>query len=115
MKLKEKNGRHREMYITDGADLVFEDSDDDELPPMKFLLDNIQKQTTGTTDCRTVMGSDASNGACCLEMSVDEPEEMLVDDPEDVLRLIELVEGVSVDGPLLLPISHWEGETNQIS
>ncbi|XP_026132307.1 FERM domain-containing protein 6 isoform X1 [Carassius auratus] len=109
MKLKEKNGRHREMYITDGADLVFEDSDDDdELPPMKFLVDNIQKQTTGTTESKTVTGSGASNGACCLEMSVDEPEEMLVDDPEDVLRLIELVEGVSVDGPLLLPISHWE-------
>ncbi|XP_042591721.1 uncharacterized protein LOC109104478 isoform X1 [Cyprinus carpio] len=112
--LKEKNGRHREMYITDGADLDMEDSDD-ELPPMKFLLDNVQKQTTGTTPCRTVTGSDASNGSCGLEMSVDEPEEMFVDDPEDVLRLIELVEGVSVDGPLFLPISHWKGETNQIS
>uniref|UniRef100_A0A8C2I2R4 Si:ch73-205h11.1 n=1 Tax=Cyprinus carpio TaxID=7962 RepID=A0A8C2I2R4_CYPCA len=112
--LKEKNGRHREMYITDGADLDMEDSDD-ELPPMKFLLDNVQKQTTGTTQCRTVTGSDASNGSCGLEMSVDEPEEMFVDDPEDVLRLIELVEGVSVDGPLFLPISHWKGETNQIS
>lgn len=43
------------MYITDGADLDMEDSDD-ELPPMKFLLDNVQKQTTGTTPCRTVTG-----------------------------------------------------------
>ncbi len=43
-------------------------------------------------------------------MSVDEPEEMLVDDPEDVLRLVELLEGVSVDAPLFLPISHWKGE-----
>uniref|UniRef100_A0A672N3W3 Si:ch73-205h11.1 n=1 Tax=Sinocyclocheilus grahami TaxID=75366 RepID=A0A672N3W3_SINGR len=119
MRLKEKNGRHREMYITDGADLDMEDSDD-ELPPMKFLLDNIQKQTTGTSECRTVTGkelvrsSDASNGSCCLEMSVDEPEEMFVDDPEDVLRLIELVEGVSVDGPLFLPISHWKGENRKV-
>jgi len=44
-------------------------------------------------------------------MSVDEPEEMFVDDPEDILRFVELVEGVSVDDPLLLPISYWKGET----
>ncbi|XP_058648779.1 uncharacterized protein LOC131550601 isoform X2 [Onychostoma macrolepis] len=50
--------RHREMYITDGADLDTEDSDD-ELPPMKFLLDDVQKQTTGTTECRTVTGLDS--------------------------------------------------------
>ncbi|KAL1264564.1 hypothetical protein QQF64_004919 [Cirrhinus molitorella] len=99
MRLKKRNGTHREMYITDGADLDMEDSDD-ELPPLKFLLENIQKQTTGTTDCRNATGTDTSNGSCCLEMSVDEPEEMFVDDPEDVLRLVELVEGVSVDGPL---------------
>ncbi|KAF4106442.1 hypothetical protein G5714_012432 [Onychostoma macrolepis] len=68
------------MYITDGADLDTEDSDD-ELPPMKFLLDDVQKQTTGTTECRTVTGSDASHGSCCLEMSVDEPGEMFVNDP----------------------------------
>lgn len=43
-------------------------------------------------------------------MSVDEPEEMFVDDPEDVLRLFELLEGVSVDDPLLLPISQWKGD-----
>ncbi len=43
-------------------------------------------------------------------MSVDEPEEMLVDDPEDVLRSVELLEGVSVDGPLFLPVSYWKGE-----
>lgn len=42
-------------------------------------------------------------------MSVDEPEEMLVDDPEDVLRLVEMVEVVMLDGPLFLPISHWKG------
>ncbi|XP_043109446.1 FERM domain-containing protein 1 isoform X2 [Puntigrus tetrazona] len=104
-RLRGKKGRHREMYITDGADLNTYDSDD-ELPPMKLLLDRVQKQTTGSSECRNVTGSDASNGFCCLEMSVDEPEEMSVDDPEDVLRLIELVEGVSVDGPLFLPISH---------
>ncbi|ROI81850.1 FERM domain-containing protein 6 [Anabarilius grahami] len=110
MQLKEKNdrGTYREMYITDGADLDMEDSDD-ELPPMKFLLD--QKRTTGTTECRNVKDSDVSKDPCGLEMSVDEPEEMFVDDPEDILRLVELVEGVSVDGPLPLPISHWKGET----
>ncbi|XP_067226404.1 FERM domain-containing protein 6 [Chanodichthys erythropterus] len=108
MQLKEKNdrGTYREMYITDGADLDMEDSDD-ELPPMKFLLD--QKRTSDTTECRNVKDSDVSKGLCGLEMSVDEPEEMLVDDPEDILRLVELVEGVSVDGPLLLPISQWKG------
>ncbi|XP_051770267.1 FERM domain-containing protein 6 isoform X1 [Ctenopharyngodon idella] len=110
MQLKEKNdrGTYKEMYITDGADLDMEDSDD-ELPPMKFLLD--QKRTTDTTECGNVKDSDVSKGPCGLEMSVDEPEEMFVDDPEDILRLVELVEGVSVDGPLLLPISHWKGET----
>ncbi|KAF4106444.1 FERM domain-containing protein 6-like [Onychostoma macrolepis] len=101
-RLEEKNGRHREMYITDGADLDTEDSDD-ELPPMKFLLDDVQKQITGTTECRNA-----------TEMSVDEPEEMLVDGPEEVLRLIELSEGVSVDGPLFLPISHWKDLTVEI-
>ncbi|KAK7122468.1 hypothetical protein R3I94_019550 [Phoxinus phoxinus] len=108
MRLKEKNdrGTHREMYITDGADLDMDDSDD-ELPPMKFLLD--QMRTTGTTECTNVKDSDVSMGPCGLEMSVDEPEEMFVDDPEDILRLVELVEGVSVDGPLLLPISYWTG------
>ncbi|KAI2658364.1 FERM domain-containing protein 6 [Labeo rohita] len=97
MRLKNRNGTHREMYITDGADLDMEDSDD-ELPPLKLLIDNIQKQTIGTTECRNAEGCDASNDTCCLEMSVDEPEEMFVDDPEDILRLVELVEGVSVDG-----------------
>lgn len=61
--------------------------------------------------CAICADSDVSKGPCGLEMSVDEPEEMFVDDPEDILRLVELVEGVSVDGPLLLPISHWKGET----
>ncbi len=45
------------MYITDGADLDMEDSDD-ELPSMKFPLDNIQKQTTGTTECRNATGKE---------------------------------------------------------
>ncbi|XP_077056675.1 FERM domain-containing protein 6 isoform X2 [Siphateles boraxobius] len=100
MRLKEKSdiGTHREMYITDGADLDMEDSED-ELPPMKFLLD--QKRTTECTNVK-----DVSMAPCGLEMSVDEPEEMFVDDPEDILRLVELVEGVSVDGPLPLPISY---------
>ncbi|KAG1955007.1 FERM domain-containing protein 6 [Pimephales promelas] len=100
MQLKEKNdrGTHREMYITDGADLDMEDSED-ELPPMKFLLD--QLRTTGTTEYTNIK----DKCPCGLEMSVDEPEEMFVDDPEDILRFVELVEGVSVDDPLLLPIS----------
>ncbi|XP_067285686.1 FERM domain-containing protein 6 [Pseudorasbora parva] len=103
-------GTHREMYITDGADLDMEDSDD-ELPPMKFPLDH--RRTTGTTECTNVKAcadSDVSKGPFGLEMSVDEPEEMFVDDPEDILHLTELVEGVSVDGPLLLPISHWKAQ-----
>ncbi|XP_056324981.1 FERM domain-containing protein 6 [Danio aesculapii] len=98
-------GRHREMYITDGADLDMEDSDD-ELPHMKLFLN--QKPFTGTTECGNVKDSGEEYS---LEMSVDEPEEMFVDDPEDVLRLFELLEGVSVDDPLLLPISQWKDLT----
>nr|XP_021336042.1 FERM domain-containing protein 6-like [Danio rerio] len=96
-------GRHREMYITDGADLDIEDSDD-ELPHMKLFFN--QKPFSCTTECGNDRGDEYS-----LEMSVDEPEEMFVDDPEDVLRLFELLEGVSVDDPLLLPISQWKDLT----
>jgi len=48
-------GTHREMYITDGADLDMEDSED-ELPPMKFLLD--QLRTTGTTEYTNIKGKE---------------------------------------------------------
>jgi len=43
------------MYITDGADLDMEDSED-ELPPMKFLLD--QLRTTGTTEYTNIKGKE---------------------------------------------------------
>lgn len=45
-----------------------------------------------------------------IELSVDEPEEMFVDDPEEITQLTELLEGVSVDGPPLVTVSHWIGE-----
>lgn len=44
-----------------------------------------------------------------FEMCVDEPEEVLVDNPAEVSWLAELLHGVSVDGPLLLPSSKWAG------
>lgn len=53
-----------------------------------------------------VSGSDWAENELC----VDEPEEMLVDDPDDIVSLTELLEGVSVDGPLT-PVSHWIGES----
>lgn len=44
------------------------------------------------------------------ELCVDEPEEMLVDNPEEIMQLTELLEGVSVDGPPLVPVSQWIGK-----
>ncbi|KAG7462686.1 hypothetical protein MATL_G00187410 [Megalops atlanticus] len=41
-----------------------------------------------------------------IQLSVDEPEEVSVDDP-DMLRLAELLEGVSVDCPALTSETHW--------
>ncbi|XP_055032454.2 FERM domain-containing protein 6 [Misgurnus anguillicaudatus] len=78
---------YREMYVTD--DMNIEESDD-ELPPMKFLLANAKN---------ILKDSDITMNSYGLEMSVDEPVEMLVDDPEDVLHLFELLEGESVDDP----------------
>ncbi|KAI1894523.1 hypothetical protein AGOR_G00116670 [Albula goreensis] len=40
------------------------------------------------------------------QLSVDEPEEVSVDEP-DMLRLAELLEGVSVDCPTLTSETHW--------
>ncbi|XP_051959177.1 FERM domain-containing protein 6-like [Xyrauchen texanus] len=118
MRIKGKIGRrtHREVYITDGSDMVMEESDD-ELPLMKYHLANVRKQTIGAfsfqnfeeQECRHVFkGTDVTNATYDLEMSVDEPDEIFVDDPEDVLRLL-MLEGVSVDGPLFTPMSHWKG------
>lgn len=43
-----------------------------------------------------------------FELHIDEPEEVFVDNPAEVSWLAELVHGVSVDGPLVLP-SSWAG------
>ncbi|XP_051523313.1 FERM domain-containing protein 6-like [Myxocyprinus asiaticus] len=118
MRNKEKIERrpHREVYITDGSDTVIEESDD-ELPLMKFHLANARKQTIGAfsfqnfeeQECRHVLkGTDVANTTYDLEMSVDESDEMFVDDPEVVLHVLELLEGVSVDGPLFTQMSHWK-------
>lgn len=45
-----------------------------------------------------------------IEQCVDEPEEMSVDDAEDITRLNEFLEGVSVDGPPSVTVSQWIGE-----
>ncbi|XP_057215208.1 FERM domain-containing protein 6 [Triplophysa rosa] len=109
--LKATNDTYREMYITDQVDMNMDDSDG-ELPPMKFLLANMQNQSSGpvsvpnSQDCGNgIKGSDIAQNSCGLEMSVDEPVEMLVDDLEDVLSLVELVEGVSVDDTF--PLTHF--------
>ncbi|KAJ8359785.1 hypothetical protein SKAU_G00163100 [Synaphobranchus kaupii] len=46
------------------------------------------------------------------QLSVDEPEEVSVDEPE-MLRLVELLEGVSVDCPDLTSETHWGDVTEQ--
>lgn len=43
------------------------------------------------------------------ELLLDETEEVFVDDPAEVPWLAELLHGVSVDGPLMLPSPHWAG------
>ncbi|XP_069011607.1 FERM domain-containing protein 6 [Embiotoca jacksoni] len=48
------------------------------------------------------------------ELRLDEPEEVFVDDPAEVSWLAELLLGVSVDGPLVLPASHWEAVTMEV-
>ncbi|XP_031674323.1 FERM domain-containing protein 6-like isoform X1 [Oncorhynchus kisutch] len=46
------------------------------------------------------------------QASVDSPGEVSVDDPEEMLRLAELMEGVSVDCPVLTSETHCEGEVD---
>lgn len=43
------------------------------------------------------------------ELWVDETDEVFVDDPAEVSWLAEMLHGVSVDGPLVLPSSYWAG------
>ncbi|CAG5905833.1 unnamed protein product [Menidia menidia] len=44
----------------------------------------------------------------------EETEEVFVDDPAEVSWLAELLYGVSVDGPLVLPSSHWTAVTMEM-
>nr|XP_020460600.1 FERM domain-containing protein 6-like [Monopterus albus] len=46
-----------------------------------------------------------------LELCVDEGEEVFVDNPVEMSWLAELLHGVSVDGPLVLPSSYWAAVT----
>ena len=63
-----------------------------------------------------------------IELCVDDPVEDSVDDPDDLMWLAEQSEGVSVDdpddlmwlakqspvsvdGPLVMPVSHWAGKS----
>lgn len=48
-----------------------------------------------------------------FELCVDEPEELLVDNPAEVSWLAELLHGASVNGPLVLPSSHWAGNSKE--
>lgn len=43
------------------------------------------------------------------ELWLDESEELFVDDPAEVSWLAELLRGVSVDAPLMLPSFCWAG------
>ncbi|XP_037399865.1 FERM domain-containing protein 6 isoform X1 [Pygocentrus nattereri] len=109
---------YREVYITDKTNLDTEDSED-ELPPMKFHLDKarqLQAKPVSSTSENQLWGisskgncrktGTASNYSDEVELCVDEPEEEFVDDPDEIIGLTELLEGVSVDGPLR-PVSQW--------
>ncbi|XP_039991867.1 FERM domain-containing protein 6-like [Xiphias gladius] len=48
-----------------------------------------------------------------FELCIDDPEEVFVDNPAEVSWLAELVHGVSVDGPLVLP-SCWAAVTMEM-
>lgn len=47
-----------------------------------------------------------------IELCVDEPVEMSVDDPDETVRLSELLDGVSVDGPLTMTGTPWIDPTS---
>lgn len=64
-----------------------------------------------------MMGSLWLNLNVDLQDVVKEPGEVSVDDPVDILRLAELLEGVSVDCPPIQSDTEFEGddsENNQI-
>ncbi|XP_064814238.1 FERM domain-containing protein 6-like, partial [Oncorhynchus masou masou] len=48
------------------------------------------------------------------QASVDSPGEVSVDDPEEMLRLAELMEGVSVDCPVLTSETHCEADYSDV-
>ncbi|XP_017338132.1 FERM domain-containing protein 1 isoform X1 [Ictalurus punctatus] len=112
--------QQREVYIRDSTDPESEESED-ELPPIKSYLDKARQRHADTMatitladDRDTAWGSSRKGqkktdlaGLDQIELSVDEPEEMFVDDPEEITQLTELLEGVSVDGPPLVTVSHW--------
>ncbi|XP_063048313.1 FERM domain-containing protein 6 [Engraulis encrasicolus] len=54
-------------------------------------------------------GQVSSPAEVSVEVSVDNPGEVSVDDPQEMLRLAELLEGVSVDCPSLLSEIHSRG------
>ncbi|KAB5555606.1 hypothetical protein PHYPO_G00036100 [Pangasianodon hypophthalmus] len=112
--------QQREVYIRDSTDPDSEDSED-ELPPMKSYLDKARQHHADTMATISVANArDTAWGISRkgqrktdlgdldeIELCVDEPEEMFVDDPEEIIRLMELLEGVSVDGPPLVTVSQW--------
>uniref|UniRef100_A0A8C9R3J7 FERM domain containing 1 n=1 Tax=Scleropages formosus TaxID=113540 RepID=A0A8C9R3J7_SCLFO len=120
----EEKKRYRESYISDDLDL---DPPGSEGSPglsrrsttsSGIEADARQRRASSEDEAlrRTAksFGSAASHGSSHTseaEVSVDEPEEVSVDNPKEMLRLAELLEGVSVDFPDTDADADWEGKT----
>ncbi|KAM4715220.1 FERM domain-containing protein 6-like [Anableps anableps] len=96
---------HKEAYICDMARLR-----------QRLRCHNL---TASVSDCSNMEETDSTWTKDEAEenqnpTSEDEPEEVFVDDPAEVSWLAELLYGVSVDGPLELPSSHWAAVTMEM-
>ncbi|TSK14760.1 Glycerol-3-phosphate acyltransferase 1, mitochondrial [Bagarius yarrelli] len=100
--------QEKEVYIRNSIDDSNSEDSEDELPSLKPFLDKARQHHANVRD--TAWGI-LNKGKIAdleeLELCVDEPEEMSVDDPDEITCLIDLREGVSVDGPPLVTVSQW--------
>ncbi|XP_049321100.1 FERM domain-containing protein 6 [Astyanax mexicanus] len=102
---------YREVCVKEKSDADTDTETEDELPPLKSHI--VKARTLREKPVEPVPKITPSE----IEMCVDEPEEMFVDDPDDIRRMIELLEGVSVDGPQLMPLiplSPWKNVTMEM-
>ncbi|XP_040885385.1 FERM domain-containing protein 6-like [Toxotes jaculatrix] len=91
------------------------------------LIQRLQSSslTSSMSDCTVALGTstawskeeeDEEEDECSVtefELCVDDPEEVFVDNPAEVAWLAELMHGVSINGPLVLP-SSWADVTMEM-